>query len=242
MLAELHRTREDKERLLARTVEIAEQERTRVAADLHDGPIQRLTVVSLTADLLESRIEAGDLAAAGELAEAIRADLMREMTSLRRLMSELRPPVLTEGGLLAALTNCAMQTFGDTPRCEIHGDIDGAELAPEVETALYRVAREALVNIRKHADATAVDVLLERRNGAVRLVVADDGAGFDFEGTADGSQHLGIIGMREVAESVGASCSIITSRGAGTRVEAIAPVRGDGREGGAPSLAGSWSA
>ena len=97
-LARLERAQDDRMRLLARGVESAEAERRRVATDLHDGPIQRLTATAFTLDLLTNALRRGELEAANDLAFRIRDQLATEMTSLRRLMTELRPPLLGEGG------------------------------------------------------------------------------------------------------------------------------------------------
>jgi len=95
-LARLARAQDDRVRLLARTAESAQAERRRVATDLHDGPIQRLTATAFTLDLLTNALGRGELDAANELAFRIRDQLATEMTSLRRLMTELRPPVLDD--------------------------------------------------------------------------------------------------------------------------------------------------
>jgi signal transduction histidine kinase len=99
-LARLARAQDDRMRLLARTAESAHAERRRVATDLHDGPMQRLTATAFTLDLLTNALGRGELDAANELAFRVRDQLATEMTSLRRLMTELRPPVLDDGAEL----------------------------------------------------------------------------------------------------------------------------------------------
>lgn len=221
-LRNLEAARREKEKLLARSLEVAEHERMRVAIDLHDGPIQRLTAVTLRLDLIASRIRKGDLAGAQEYVEEARADLAAEMAEIRRLMTELRPPVLDEGGLPAALQDCALQVLeGASIRANVASKIEPVRLAPELETALYRIAREALQNVRKHSHASDVQVSLTAQNGHLRLVVRDNGEGFDLR--EPGGQRLGLLGMREMAEGLGGSCRFVSTRANGTTVEVLVP-------------------
>jgi signal transduction histidine kinase len=222
------RAQAEKARLLARVVEVAEQERMRVAGDLHDGPIQKLTVATMRLELLASQIARGELEQAQASARRIREDLVGEMDSLRRLMSNLRPPVLDERGVTPALGDCVRQVL-DVPELEvrIESSVEG-RLAPELETVLYRVAREALVNVRKHADARNVVVRLERSGDLVALSIEDDGVGFDGARFAQSPKgHLGLTGIRERAESVGGHAHVTSTPGAGTCVEVAVPYRGD---------------
>jgi signal transduction histidine kinase len=226
MLAELEGAQDERTRLLARTVEVGEQERMRVARDLHDGPIQQLTAVAFNFDRLERRISRGQTDDLAESMRRIRDDVAREMTSLRRLMSELRPPVLDEGGLTAALNDCREQILGETPTaCEVRSTIGDSRLAPELETVVYRVVRESLVNVRKHAGAGRVQIALERRGDSLYLAVDDDGCGFDREPGGVAEKQFGLLGMRERVESVGGFFRLETARGAGTRIEATMPWR-----------------
>jgi signal transduction histidine kinase len=225
LVSDLEVVQRDRARLLARTVAIAEGERMRVAADLHDGPIQQLTAIALTVDRVAARIERGEDGAADLLA-AVRTGLTAEMVSLRRLMSELRPPVIDERGIASALRDCAGQVLGGSGATfEVSTTTDPISAAPETETVVYRVAREALVNVRRHAGASRVDVVLEALDDSLRLVVADNGCGFVPGRTAPGraGNELGIQGMRERVESVGGELRVIASPGSGTRIEAIVP-------------------
>jgi signal transduction histidine kinase len=216
----------EKEALLARVVEVAEHERMRLAVDLHDGPIQQLTAVTLRIDLLAAHVERGNLADAQASAQRIRADLSAEMGSLRQLMSNLHPPVLDERGIGSALLDCARQvlkTTGITARVESAVD---ERLAPELEAALYRITREALVNVRKHSDAQAVVVGLARDGDLLALSVADDGSGFDsirLNDSRDG--HLGLTAIRELAESVGGRAKVRSTPGSGACVDVLVPYR-----------------
>jgi two-component system sensor histidine kinase UhpB len=224
--AQLEEAQRERARLLARTVEVAEEERMRIAAELHDGPIQKLTVVAFTLDRLALRIarnEPGAERLAGEIREGLRA----QMDALRKLMSELRPPILDERNLEAALNDCAEQIFADSTIVHETSCRLGDEwAAPEVETAVYRVVREALINVRRHAGATRVHVEIERQGDSLRLLVTDDGAGFDRASAVGPS--FGILGMEERIGSVGGQLDVVSSTDNGTRIEATLPWKSKG--------------
>ena len=139
-------------------------------------------------------------------------------------MVELRPPVLDERGLVPSLRDCADEILarGATEYEVSGGDF---EAAPEVETILYRIAREALQNVARHAEARRVDVTLDLDGDKLALVVADDGKGFDERQPAVGitAARYGLIGMRERAESVGGRVDVVSAPGEGTRVEVRLP-------------------
>lgn len=225
MTRKLEAAQHERTRLLERTVEVAEHERIRVAADLHDGPIQQLTAVALNMDRFTQRIARGELERAAELGGQLRDQLSTEMVSLRRLMAELRPPILDEGGLSAALNDCAEQVVEPGVSCRVRSTIGDVALAPEIETVVYRVAREALINARKHARASRVDVVLERVGDRLRLTVADDGCGFAPEapGALANGERYGLLGMRERVESVGGLLVVDANPDAGVRIVATLP-------------------
>ena len=221
-ISERKRLEAESERLLTRTVEVAEAERSALAADLHDGPIQHLTAVTLTLDLLANKLARGELTGAATLAQQLRESVASEMQSLRKLMGELRPPILDERGLEAAIHDCAGAVLDHEPLAfALESDLDGRRLAPELETAVYRVVREALTNVRKHADATEVRVRLTARNGVVDLEIADDGVGF-VPGGGNG-EHVGVLTMRERIESVGGTWQLDAAPGEGTKIHATLP-------------------
>jgi two-component system sensor histidine kinase UhpB len=218
--AQLEDVQRERMRLLARTVEVAEQERMQIASELHDGPIQKLTVVAFNLDRLGIRIARNE-PGAQELMKKIRDDLQAQMFALRRVMSDLRPPILDERNLAAALNDCADQIFEDDPiayatTCDL-----GSEWpAPEIETAVYRVVREALINVRRHAGATRVDVEVARDGESLHLLVTDDGTGFEH---GDEAERFGLLGMQERIGSLGGSLEVASSIGTGTRVAATVP-------------------
>jgi signal transduction histidine kinase len=222
------RAEEDRKELLARTVEVAEHERIRVASDLHDGPIQRLTALAFTIDRLARQVERGAVERLPKMIAEVRLSISREMDALRRLMVELRPPILTERGLAAALADVGETVFGEEETvCEVSCDVGDRPLAPEFETAVYRVVGEALVNARKYAEASRVEVVVEPVGDSLRVSVRDDGKGFDVDSPwGDGSptgHGYGLMGIRERIEGLGGVVRIDGGRGTGVVVEATLP-------------------
>lgn len=222
---ELEQAQADRRLLLDRTVRAAEQERLRLAANLHDGPVQRLAAVTLVLDRAIMRLERNDNAGATELLERGHQELSGEVDALRRVMSELRPPILDEAGFLAGVRDM-MDDF--TRRNHVTGQFSGtvpAALDPESETVLYRVAQEALANIGRHANATAVAVELQDLGSGVELTVSDDGVGFSPNPARVLLQagHFGLVGMRERLEAAGGLLTVETALAQGTRLTAWLP-------------------
>ena len=141
------------------------------------------------------------------------------VANVRDVMAELRPPVLDDYGLLAALRQLATEF---TRRSGIAAELSGVELLPRlpliVETAMYRIGQEALNNIAKHAQAKKVEISLHAASGRVMLDIADDGVGFDANETSPNKQHWGLITMRERAEVVGIAFRLESAPGTGTRI------------------------
>jgi signal transduction histidine kinase len=207
--------------LLART----EADRRRTAHDLHDGVGQSLS-------LLVSGLKTAHAAAAADPALADRCgrllDLARTaLRDVRRVSHGLRPSALDDLGLVPALERLAADTRDHHPldlTLDAAG-LGGGRLAPEVETALFRIAQESLANVVRHAGARAARVALRREGDAVVLEVADDGRGFR-PGAAGPGGHLGVAGMRERAALVGGRCEVEAAPGRGTRVRAVVPAGG----------------
>ena len=223
-LAKLERAQEDRVRLLARTVEGAENERRRIAADLHDGPIQRLTAAAFSLDLLVNRISRGESDVTG-LAAQVRDHLASEMHALRRLMAELRPPVLDEGGVAAAIRDSAAEILGPSTAYVVHDRTSAARFTPDLETIIHRIAREALVNVQKHARATQVTIRIERDGDRVRLLIVDDGVGFDENvvAAAPPGTHFGLLTVRERIEGAGGTLTIVSGPGLGAQIDVSLP-------------------
>ena len=223
----LERAEEERRRLLDRTVRSAEEERKRLAAELHDGPIQRLTAVGYRLDEATLTMELGDTTGALELLGTTHRWLAREINELRRLMTKLRPPVLDERGLARALLERleALQSRNGIA-CAFEGDF-GVRMDPEAETVLYRVAAEALNNVARHSGARHAWVKLAGQDGQVELQVRDDGVGFDTSQLAAlvQSGHFGLASMRERVEMAGGSYQLASAPGGGTTITVLLPQR-----------------
>jgi two-component system, NarL family, sensor histidine kinase UhpB len=194
-----------------------EEERARVARDLHDEVNQSLTGLLL-------RLEAARAGAPPELepqlaeTKTLANQAMRELLSLAR---QLRPTALDDLGLVAAVAGQVEQLGGGEIETGFEADGNFSDLPNDAQLVVYRVAQEALSNSARHSGAARVTVRLERREGGgVRLDVADDGRGFAFEKSERG---LGIAGMRERALLVGGELTIESRPGAGTTVRLTVP-------------------
>lgn len=230
MTAELREKEAERTELLGKVISAQEEERKRIARELHDEAGQALTSVLLGLKTLEDtcpvpshRSKAADLRAV--TAETL--DLMHD------LALELRPSTLDDLGLVAALQRYVAD-YGRkySVETDFHpGGVSGVRLDPQAETALYRIAQEALTNVARHASATNVSVLLDKRDGRATLVVEDDGNGFDVGAVrrpGSNNRKLGILGMEERAALVGGSITIESRPGGGTAVFVEVPVEGGG--------------
>jgi two-component system sensor histidine kinase UhpB len=193
-----------------------EEERARVARDLHDEVNQSLTGLLLR---LEAMREAAPPELEPELAEtrSLANQAMRELLSLAR---QLRPTALDDLGLAAAIAGQVEQLRHSGLETELVSDGDFSELDDDVQLVVYRVAQEALTNAARHSEAGRISVSLRRAGDGVELEVADDGRGFAFEQSERG---LGIAGMRERALLIGAELTIESRPGEGTTVRLSIP-------------------
>jgi len=192
-------TPDTRRRLLADIVHAQEEERRRLAGDIHDDAVQAMTAVLLRIGLLGSRLDKPDqISLVEELEESIRDTIGR----LRRLIAGLSPPELDRAGLAPAVRSALDQL-------KLEFKIDYSlenrlirEPGPEARTIAYRIVQEALANTRKHSGATRVDVVLETQEHGLCTSVTDDGLGFDVEATLAVVRpgHLGLKAMRERAE------------------------------------------
>jgi len=203
-----------------------EEERRRVALNLHDDVGHTLTAAIFRLDRDIAKLREGE-DQAREALERARASLMECAEALHDMARELRPQVLEDLGLAAALRSLAgrMSRSGAPPTSlAIHGEL--VTLDKQIELALYRVAQEALTNICKHAQAEQVGILLAYGPSTVAFAVEDDGIGFgDGQLTPLRKGGLGVRGMRERVESLGGIFNIDRPMSGGTRVIAQLPLR-----------------
>jgi two-component system, NarL family, sensor histidine kinase UhpB len=215
MLGRLERERRDSGR---RALAAQEQERQRVARELHDEVGQVLTGVMLE---LEQAARGGGEAELVTAREAVR----HALEEVRRIARELRPEVLDDLGLQSALRSlCTVAAAQDGLRVERRLELGDEALTPEVELVVYRIAQESLTNVLRHSAASEVLVALGSVDGGLRLVVRDDGRGLPADVVAGG----GITGMRERALLVGGQLSVSTVDGGGTEVRLDVPLPGGG--------------
>jgi signal transduction histidine kinase len=215
---------EERGRLVNKILTVAERQRSGMAAELHDGPIQSLTRLGLALERGQLRLRRGQLEEGRQLLADAQAALAAEVQSLRRMMATLRPPVLEERGLVSALSDyveMVRQQAGIS--CTLAARLPG-RLPEDTEIVLYRVAQEALTNVARHARASRVRVELAETTEAVVLEVHDDGIGFDPAAEQRGGlDHFGLAGMRERVELAGGTWTVWSKPGAGTVLTASLP-------------------
>ncbi len=217
----LERLEAERRRVSSAALNAQEEERARVARDLHDEVNQALTGLLLR---LEAAREKAPPELAAELAE-IRALANQAMQELLSLARQLRPTALDDLGLRAALAG-HVSDLDRQGALDADFEAEGAlgDLPENVQLVVYRVAQEALSNAVRHAEAGRVDVRLGRAGDTVTLAVADDGRGFAFDRIGTG---LGIGGMRERALLVGGDLQVESRPGEGTRVRLSVPIGND---------------
>jgi signal transduction histidine kinase len=201
---------------LRRVVAGQEVERRRLARELHDETGQALTSILLGLRALEDANTGIDV-------DQLRELVVATLQDVRRLAVQLRPKALDDFGLVAALERLA-QTFSESSgiRVELVARIGEDRLPTEVETTVYRLVQEALTNVVKHAEASAVSILLVRRDGIVTAVVEDDGSGFDPE--AARADSLGLEGMRERVALHDGRLTLESAPGSGTTLRVEVPL------------------
>ncbi|MCL6552722.1 MAG: GAF domain-containing sensor histidine kinase [Firmicutes bacterium] len=213
--------------LLHRVLVAQEEERRRIAQDLHDHAGQMLTALIIQLAQLAARAEEDNGAMAPQLRRL--HDLAQQgLDELRKLVYELRPSILDDLGLGPAL-----RWYVDTyvVPAGLQTDVHVAELSErlpqDVETVAFRVIQEAVTNALRHARASKLEIRVDRRGDALLVMVRDDGVGFDPEDPPGARRTLGLDGMRERAQLVGGTVQILSVPGAGTTVLARLPLGGE---------------
>jgi len=215
---DIERRQDAQTRLLAELVAAEEETRRRIAADIHDDTAQVVAAAGLRIDALAANLDDPE---ARDAALIARRELGEATKRLRRLLFELRPPALDEAGLAAALELFLTDSFGQNGfDWRVDNQLE-TEPDPEVRAILYRVALEALTNVSKHARASMVEVLLERRGVGVAVRIRDNGDGFDLPAPDAPPEHghFGLVSMRERAEAAGGRFALASAPGRGTTVD-----------------------
>ena len=220
----LQRSSQDRAALLQRAIDSSETERWRIAGDLHDGPVQNLTAVSITLGSAAMRLSDPERETPGhdELVSVMQTASAESRTAIRELRTmimEIAPPDLEQGldVALARLVTVA-EEHGLAARLEAGS---AAQSHPLEDVALvYRAAQESVRNVIKHAQATSVTIRLRREEGRLTLEIADDGCGFSPDDLRrrqmDG--HVGLSLLQERVAEAGAAISIVSAPGKGTTI------------------------
>ena len=215
--------RDNARHLLWRLIHAEEEERKRVAGEIHDRMGRQLFELTYGIDRCRELVGGADTATAGVTLARLGSDARACSNEIRTLMNELRPPVLDDFGFTEALREyvASLAEHGDLA---VALDVDDAVRSgrPEVNVTLFRILQEAVVNVRKHAGAQRLSIEFRRADAArLRLVVRDDGRGFDPGVPTPG--HFGLLTMRERVEACGGALAISSAPGAGTEIAVTVP-------------------
>lgn len=216
---------EESQSFAAAAQAIREEEKARLARELHDELAQSLTVLKMDTIWVRDHVSAGPGLVAAKLDEMVET-LDRTVAATRRMAADLRPLMLDDLGLVPAiewLASSFMKRCSVPCRLEINTKLE-LELFEPYATAVFRIVQESLNNIAKHASASQVVISMTKIPNAVNVVVKDDGCGFLSTGVRK-PQSLGIMGMRERAQLLGGSVVVSSVFGMGTSVEVSLPIK-----------------
>jgi PAS domain S-box-containing protein len=211
--------------LRSRLAQAEEDERRRIARELHDQVSQNLTALSINISSVRNALAESEPQLARRLAES--NELIEETAdNIRNLTFDLRPPVLDDFGLVSAISWYAERVHAQTGlTVSIEGDDPTPRLASSTEAALFRIVQEALTNAAKHARASSATVRMTASGGSICLDIEDDGVGFASSDVARNEQSpgWGLLNMRERAEALGGTFTLDSERGSGTRIAIEVP-------------------
>lgn len=224
---ELQRRQERRGELLHLTISTQEEERKRIARGLHDETSQALTSLALNLEMAADSLPASAVEAKAKLKEVL-ATATRTLDEIHNIIYELRPTLLDDLGLIAAL-KWHVENYLETAGVTAYLETDGEErrLPSEVEVGLFRVVQEATTNIVRHARAESAFVFLDFEESSVVMRIEDDGQGFDPHQVAkdkDRERGLGLLGMKERVEQLGGTLSIVSRPGEGTQIHIRVPI------------------
>jgi signal transduction histidine kinase len=223
---ELQHREELRGRLLESVISAQEDERKRIARELHDETGQALTGIVMSLEIAQAALDREPTTVSQRL-EAAKSLASQSIAAIRRLVVDLRPAALDDLGLVPAIRAFAGSRLGEKGiRLEMQASGFTRRLSPPVETCLFRVAQEAVTNVVRHSQATSARIELVRDNGFVSLLVSDDGQGFDVHqiiSSSDPVRALGLAGMDERVSLLGGQLTVDSDPGNGTIVRAIIP-------------------
>jgi signal transduction histidine kinase len=215
------------QQLLRRAINAQEEERARLARELHDDIGQMLTAVQLNLDYL-SKTPPENGSELGEQLSQVRQLTDRALADLRKIIAAVRPGILTELGLVPALNWVADRTLRPTGlNVTIDGNFRAGRLSNEIETLLFRIAQEAMGNVARHSQARQLRIEVQQQDGSVVMTFLDDGQGFDPSSVGpsqDLEGGLGLAGMVERAALVGGQVSVDSAPGEGTSIRVVIPI------------------
>ncbi len=216
---ELERDLAARRALLAHLVAAGEEERARIAMDIHDDSIQVITAAGMRLQILRRRLDDPEQV---KLLDELEQTIQLAISRLRHLLFELRPPVLDSEGLSAALGTYLEEVDDDGTAYRLDDELS-VQPSPETRTILYRIVQEALTNVRKHAQAGQATVTLREVKNGFLVRISDDGVGLVGEDSQPVPGHLGLAAMRERATLAGGWLSIEATPGGGTTLEVWIP-------------------
>jgi signal transduction histidine kinase len=222
----MRRSERERRHAIERLLRAEEQERRRLAAELHDDTVQVLTACLVALDRLSQTVDTAERERIGSVVAATRRTLAAATDRTRRLMFELRPTSLQQEGLAGALRDLVEQA-GEEAGLVTAVSVPPARHPYVIEEIAYRTVREAIVNVRKHARATALEVVVGVQDGRLHGRVVDDGRGFDVGAAAERSRRarrMGLDTMRERLRLAGGGVEISSTPGAGTVVSFELPL------------------
>jgi signal transduction histidine kinase len=223
--SELERARQELSDVLGREVEVQEEERIRIANELHDSVIQALIAANFQLQSVKLNLDREKKVVSGQLSE-VQQTLDHLVTEIKAVVHDLRPPALESLGLVHAIRQLVSQ-FDDMPHFSVQLRVLGnvRPLSSSTERTIYRVVQEALSNSRMHSGAEHFKCTLVFESDQLNVIMRDDGIGFD-PGQKKG-KGLGLLTMHDRARSSGGSLSIQSSPNRGTRIELTLPIRNE---------------
>lgn len=223
------RLAQERRMLLNRVITAQEEERRRIARELHDETGQALTALGLGLEAATGELDSDDRQRLDGRLRSLTHMTAEAIEELDRLVLDLRPAQLDHLGLVATLRWYAARFRGQSEvatQLAVRGE--ARRLQPDLETALFRIAQEALTNVARHAKASRVDLVLSFEPDLLSLEVDDDGVGFDAETTGLAPSSIGLIGMRERAHLVDGVLVVRSRPGGGTRLSVTVPLEDEG--------------
>jgi PAS domain S-box-containing protein len=224
METELKKSRDESRMFAACLDKIREEERAKVALEIHDELGQHMTAMKMGLAWLQNKLPANE-DGLQEMAKTLTKDADAAVKMIRRISSGLRPPILDDVGLEAAM-EWQTRDFQNRTRilCRFKSSCNRLNLSGERATAVFRIAQESLTNVARHSGATRVLIDIREKDGRMILKIRDHGRGIG-EGIVTGEKSLGVIGMKERALSLGGSLEIQNATGKGTVVTLMVPVQ-----------------